>query len=709
MPTSPDTSHPLDGIFRPRSVTVIGASRRPGSIGRALFDKLLRADFNGPVYPVHPQAAYVGGVKAYPSLHDVPGPVDLAVIVVPRAQVLAAAQQCGEKGVKGVIVITAGFKEIGPEGAALEQELLAIVRRYNMRMIGPNCMGVICTDPDIRLDATFAGTYPERGNIAFASQSGALGVTILDYAASLNLGVAMFASIGNKADISGNDLLEYWKDDPSIGVILMYLESFGRPGKFVQLAREVTRSKPIIVVKSGRTASGARAVSSHTGALTGSDAAFDALFAQCGVLRANSIEEMFDFAMGLANQPLPAGNRVAIITNAGGPAIMATDACENLGLRLASLSAPTQARLREKLLPEASVRNPVDLLPAANEQDFTFALEQVLQEDEVDAAIVIFVPPLVTGVYEVTRGIAQVASRFNKPVVGCLMGMRGVASGFEELKRNRIPAFPFPESAVRCLAAMAHYAHWRQRPITMPLRFAVDHAAVQQVVQQAQREQRGHLHDSEAFRVLAAYGIPTAGVALCRDWETVQQAALQLGYPVVLKLSSREVLHKTEVKGVRLNLRSRDELAAAFLDLQAQVSALGLAKEQTRFLVQRMLSGGREVLFGLHAMPTFGAVLAFGLGGLYVEALKDIVLRAVPLSVEDAQAMVQGIRGAAILQGVRGEAPVAFDKLVEVLLRLSQLAGDFPAIVEMDINPFLAFPEAEKCAAVDVRMRIQRD
>lgn len=709
MSKTPDIPRTLDGIFKPRSVAVIGASRRLGAIGRALFDKLLRADFNGPVYPVHPRAEYVGGVKAYPTLHEVPGPVDLAVIVVPRPEVFAAARQCGEKGVKGLIVITAGFKEIGPEGAAQEQELLAIVRRYGMRMIGPNCMGVICTDPGIRLDATFAGTYPERGNIAFASQSGALGVTILDYAASLNLGVSMFASIGNKADISGNDLLEYWRDDDSINVILMYLESFGRPSKFVQLAREVTRTKPIVVVKAGRTESGARAVSSHTGAITGSDAAFDALFAQCCVLRANSIEEMFDFAMGLANQPLPAGNRVAIITNAGGPAIMATDACENLGLRLASLSAATQARLREKLLPEASVRNPVDLLPAAGEQDFTFALEQVLREEEVDAALVIFVPPLVTGVFEVTRGIAQVAGSFNKPVVGCLMGMRGVATGFAELKRNRIPAFPFPESAVRCLAAMARYASWRRSPVTVAPRFPVKQVAVQEIVQQARSERREHLHDSEAFRVLQAYGIPAAGVAPCRDWEAVQQAALQLGYPVVLKLSSSEVLHKTEVKGVRLNLRTRDELAAAFLDLQAQVSALGLAKEQTRFLVQRMLTGGREVLFGIHAVPNFGAVLAFGLGGIYVEALKDIILRAVPLSVEDAQAMVQGIRGAAILQGVRGEAPVAFAQLSEVLLRLSQLAEDFPELAEMDINPFLAFPEAEKCAAVDVRMRIKLD
>ncbi|MGH7455996.1 MAG: acetate--CoA ligase family protein, partial [bacterium] len=353
----------LDVIFKPQSVAVIGASTRPGSLGRNLFDKMLAADFNGPIYPVHPTAKYVHSVKAYPTILEVPGPVDLAVIVVPREQVLQTVQQCAQKGVKGMIVITAGFKETGPEGAAREKALLEIVKAHNIRMVGPNCMGVICTDPEVRLDATFAGAYPPTGKIAFASQSGALGVTILDYAGSLNLGVSMFVSLGNKADISGNDLLEYWMDDPSVNVILMYLESFGNPRKFVQLAREVSRRKPIVMVKSGRSEAGARAVSSHTGAIAGADLAFDALFAQSGVLRANTIEEMFDFAMGLANQPLPKGDRVAIVTNAGGPAIMATDACESLGLRLAQFSPALQQRLRERLLPEASVANPVDLLP----------------------------------------------------------------------------------------------------------------------------------------------------------------------------------------------------------------------------------------------------------------------------------------------------------------------------------------------------------
>ncbi|MGH7595748.1 MAG: acetate--CoA ligase family protein, partial [bacterium] len=430
----------LDVIFKPHSVAVIGASTRAGSLGRNLFDKMLAADFNGPIYPVHPTAQYVHSVKAYPTILEVPGPVDLAVIVVPREQVLQTVQQCAQKGVKGMIVITAGFKETGTEGAAREKALLEIVKAHNIRMVGPNCMGVICTDPDVRLDATFAGAYPPAGKIAFASQSGALGVTILDYAGSLNLGVSMFVSLGNKADISGNDLLEYWRDDPAVHVILMYLESFGNPRKFVQLAREVSRRKPIVMVKSGRSEAGARAVSSHTGAIAGADVAFDALFAQSGVLRANTIEEMFDFAMGFASQPLPKGDRVAIVTNAGGPAIMATDACESLGLRLAQFSPALQQRLRARLLPEASVANPVDLLPAANEDDYQFTLEQILQDDGVDAIIAISVPPISADAIKVARRISAVAEKSDKTVLGCFMGIKGLAAAAAELQKQAVPA-----------------------------------------------------------------------------------------------------------------------------------------------------------------------------------------------------------------------------------------------------------------------------
>jgi acetyltransferase len=697
---------PLDVIFKPQSVAVIGASTRAGSLGRNLFDKMLAADFNGPIYPVHPAAKFVHSVKAYPSILEVPGQVDLAVIIVPRDQVLSAAQQCAQKGVKGLVVITAGFKETGAEGLAREKALLEIVKSHHMRMVGPNCMGVICTDPQIRLDATFAGTYPPAGKVAFASQSGALGVTILDYAGSLNLGVSMFVSLGNKTDISGNDLLEYWMDDPSVNVILMYLESFGNPRKFVQLGREVSRRKPIVMVKSGRTEAGARAVSSHTGAIAGTDLAYDALFTQCGVLRANTIEEMFDFAMGFANQPLPRGDRVAIVTNAGGPAIMATDACENLGLRLAQLNPTIQQRLREKLLPEASVANPIDLLPAANEDDYQFTLEQILPDENVDAAIVISVPPISADAIKVAQRISTVAAKFDKTVLGCFMGVKGLATAAEELQKQTIPAFSFPESAARALAAMARYAKWKERKTSDFPVFAVQREIAAEIIDAARKSGREQLADWEAFQILSAYGIPTVRHQICRNLDEILDAAQQLGYPVVLKVSSAEVIHKSDIGGVQLDLRNASDLGSAFHKLARQLQGAGIHQESMRYLVQRMIEGGREVLLGINSAPTFGSLIAFGLGGIYVEALKDIALRVTPLTREDAQDMVQSIRGLAILQGVRGEKPAALEKLYEIILRLSQLAQDFPEIVEMDINPFLLFSEAEKCAAADVRIRV---
>ncbi len=696
----------LDVIFKPHSIAVIGASTRPGSLGRNLFDKMLAADFNGPIYPVHPTAKYIHSVKAYPTILDVPGAVDLAVIVVPRDQVLPTAQQCAQKGVKGLIVITAGFKETGPEGAAREKALLEIVERHNMRMVGPNCMGVMCTDPQIRLDATFAGAYPPAGKVAFASQSGALGVTILDYASSLHLGVSMFVSLGNKTDASGNDLLEYWQDDENIGVILMYLESFGDPRRFVQLAREVSRRKPIVMVKSGRTEGGARAVSSHTGAIAGTDLAYDALFTQCGVLRANTIEEMFDFAMGLANQPLPRGDRVAIITNAGGPAIMATDACENLGLRLAQFSAATQKRLRERLLPEASVANPVDLLPAANADDYQFTLEQILQDNGVDAVIVISVPPISADAIKVARRISTVAGQSDKTVLGCFMGVKGLATAAEELQKQTMPAFAFPESAARALAAMVRYAKWKERKTERFPAFAVQREIVAEIIKAAQKSGRAQLVDGEAFQMLAAYGIPAVRYQICRHLDEVLTAAQQLGYPVALKISSPEVIHKSDIGGVQLNLRNESDLGLAFHKLTIQLQTHNIPPEKIRYLAQRMISGGREVLLGINSVPSFGSIIAFGLGGIYVEALKDVALRVTPLTREDARDMVQSIRGLAILQGVRGEQSVAFERLYEIILRLSQLAQNFPEIVEMDVNPFLLFAEEEKCAAVDVRIRI---
>ena len=497
----------LDAIFRPRSVAVIGASNRAGKVGGEIFLKLLHFGFRGPVYPVNLKSPYVHSVKAYPSIAEVPERVDLAILVVPARHVLRSVRECAAHGVKGIVVITSGFKEVGTEeGKRLEREIVGIVREHGMRMIGPNCMGVINTEEGVRLDATFAPALPIEGRVGFISQSGALGVTILDYANRLNLGVAMFASVGNKADVSGNDFLEYWMDDEKISVVLMYMESFGNPRKFTRLATEVSRRKPIVVVKSGRTAGGARAASSHTGSLAGLDHAFDALFHRCGVIRANSIEEMFDFAMAFANQPIPKGDRVAIVTNAGGPGIIATDALEALGLSLARFSPETRRRLESVVEEIASVENPVDTTAMGDEQTFARALSVVLDDEGVDAAIAIFVPPIYTDPGRVAAEISEVSAGREKTVLGCLMGTKGVAAGIRTLQRHKIPAFPFPESAVRALHAMIRYRRWLERDPGKIVSFPVDREGVARIFARTRAAGRDCAFENRMGRAAGRHG-----------------------------------------------------------------------------------------------------------------------------------------------------------------------------------------------------------
>src|SRR5688572_12739223 len=500
----------LDAVFRPRSIAVIGASRTPGTVGYEIVHNLLESGFTGAVYPVNSAATAVHSIPAYASIDDVPGDVDLAVIAVPKEHVIAVADACGRRGVRALIVITAGFKEVGGAGLARERELIALVHRYGMRMIGPNCLGVVSTAGDVRMNATFAPIMPPPGPVSFMSQSGAMGVTILDYAAEYGIGIHHFVSVGNKPDVSGNDLIEYWADDPATRVILMYLENFGNPRKFTRIARQVTRSKPIIAVKAGRTAAGARAASSHTGALAGVDSATDALLAQCGVIRVDTVEELFDLAMAFGHLPVPRGNRVAVVTNAGGPGIIITDACEALGLSVAELSADTQARLRQHLPEEASVRNPVDMIATATPESYRLALEAVLADSNVDAAIAAFVPPLRVRQQDVARSIVDAHVVFpEKPMLAVLMGRAGLPEGRAELSEAGIPAYIFPESAARALAAMYRHRRWLERPAGVERRFAVDADRAGAILQRAHADGGGYLPRDDVLAVLAAYGIAT--------------------------------------------------------------------------------------------------------------------------------------------------------------------------------------------------------
>ena len=674
------------------------------TIGHQIFGNLLRYGFTGAVYPVNPNATSIHSVRAYPDIGAVPERVDLAVVVVPTDRVLAVAEACGQAGVRGLVVISAGFKEVGGAGVARERELVAIVQRYGMRMVGPNCMGVLNGDPAVSMNATFAPVMPPFGRAGFVSQSGALGVSVLDYAKEYGVGIAQFVSVGNKPDVSGNDVLLQWEDDPAIGVILMYVESFGNPRKFLEIASRITKHKPIIVVKSGRSRVGARAASSHTGALAASDAAVDALLAQAGVLRAASIEEMFDMAMAFVGQPLPRSRRTAVLTNSGGPGILAADALEANGLDLVELEPATVAKLKPLFPAEASIRNPLDMVASATADNYRTALDAILADGNVDSALAIFVPPLGVRQEDVAEAIVAVAARHAaKPVLAVLMGRQGLPQGRAELHRAGIPAYIFPESAARGLAALRRHREWVARPVMAPPTLVVDADQASRLIARARAEGRSRLSEPEALALLAAYGIPVARFAFARTPEEAAQVAAQMGAAVAVKVVAADVVHKTDVGGVRLELTTPVEVAAAaaeVLDAGRRVGRGGAQPEGV--LVQEMVHGGRETIVGLSRAPGFGSLVMFGLGGVFVEALRDVVFRIAPIHALDAHDMLRGIRGTAMLEGFRGAPPADFGALADVLLRVSQLAADHPEIAELDVNPLLAFPDGVR--AVDARV-----
>jgi acetyl coenzyme A synthetase (ADP forming)-like protein len=699
----------LDPLFRPRSVAVIGASRRRGTIGGELFHNLIAHEFSGAVYPVNPGASVVQSVRAYASVAEIPDPVDLAIIAVPRDAVLAAVEECGAKGVKAVVVISAGFAEVGPAGKLLQDELVGMARRHGMRLVGPNCMGVINTDAAVSLDATFASVWPPPAEVAFSSQSGALGVAILDYARELGIGVHHFISVGNKADVSGNDLLEYWENDPETRVILLYLESLGRPGRFLQIARRVARHKPIVVVKSGRTEAGARAASSHTGSLAGLDVAVDALFGQAGVIRTDTIEELFDLAMLLLNQPVPSGPRVAILTNAGGPGIMATDACESHGLTLPPLSPTTEEALRAILPPEASVRNPVDMIASASAATYNKALRLLLADDAIDAVLVLFVPPIVTEAVAVADAIRRAAIGARKPVLTCFMGIHGFPAAIAPLREGRFPSYAFPEAAAIALARAARYGRWLARPegVVPELADISGGVATALLARAGVGGAEGRwLEASETRAVLASYGIATPRASLATAATEAAQVGREIGFPVALKLASRTITHKTEFGGVLLGLEDEAAVAAGFETLRARLCAVGREGEMDGVLVQAMAPRGVETFVGMTQDPKFGPLLGFGIGGVNVEVWRDVAFRVHPLTDVDAREMLDQIRAVKLLDGFRGGPAADREALAQILLRVSRMVGDLPQIQELDINPLIALEPGKGALAVDARIRV---
>lgn len=697
----------LDPVFHPRSVAVIGASRRPGSIGHEIFRNLLNGGFAGVVYPVNPSARAIAAVRAYPSVSAIPEPVDLAVIVVPAAAVLEAAQDCLDSGVRGLVVISAGFAETSPEGRERQNELLRRCRERGVRLIGPNCMGILARTPESTMNATFAPSLPPLGKVAAASQSGALGIAILQEARRLGIGISSFISMGNKADVSSNDLLECWEDDPATEVILLYLESFGNPRRFGRVARRIGARKPIIAVKGGRASAGQRAAASHTAALAGSEVAVEALFRQAGVIRCDTLEELFDVTTLLANQPLPEGNRIGIITNAGGLGILCADACESNGLEIPELSDETKTALRAILPAEASVSNPVDMLAAGSPQSYGEALRCVLKDPGIDAAIVLFIPPLVTHAQDVAAAlVAAVDPAPTKPVLTCFVGVQGVSDTLRGA--TSIPSYAFPEGAARALGHAARRAAWLRRPAGhLPAMGELDRLTARRIVDAAlAREERPWLRADENRALLSAYGIALPREISVNSPEQAAEAAVEIGAPVAVKLRSSTLTHKTDVGGVHLNLRSPESAAAAYQSIATSLAERGLSDAMEGALVQEMVAGGVECLVGVVADPVFGPLIAFGLGGVAAEVLGDVAFRLHPLTDIDATELIESTKAARFLRGLRGEAPADVEALRGLLLRVSQLIEDVPEIAELDLNPVLVRPRG--ALALDARIRLRR-
>lgn len=683
----------LRPFFAPAGVAVIGASKRRGSIGGELFRNILAADFAGAAYPVNRDGEAVAGVRAYRTIEEIPDPIDLAVICLPGSRVLDAAEEALRKGVPALCVISAGFAEMGSEGAERQEKLLALVRAHGARLVGPNCLGIAV--PALGLNATFAPRALPPGRIAFSSQSGALGLALLEKASERGLGFSAFVSIGNKADVSSNDLLEWWEEDEGTDVVLLYLESFGNPQKFARVAGRLARRKPILALKAGTSHAGARAASSHTAALAGSDAAVEALFRSAGVLRARSLEELVDVATLLSSQPLPSGRRVAVMTNAGGLGILCADACDAAGLELPELAGETRQALAAMLPAEASLANPVDLLGSATGETYAQALPHVLRDPGIDAVIALFVPPVVAGADEVASAMREAVEReaSEKPVLAVVVSADGTPQTLREAD-SPIAAFAYPESAARALGFAARRAEWLRRPTgTVPTIDGIDRATARRLVDTALAASDDVWLDAAAARtLLTAYGVPLVPEQVAADAAGAVEAARALGRPVVLKTAAAGV-HKTESGGVALNLETDDEIRAAAERIGGPL------------LVQPMISGGTELLTGIVQDPVFGPLVAFGPGGVLAELIGGAGFRIAPLTDRDADELVQGGKAGQLVRGFRGAAAADATALVTLVHRLSQLAVDLPEVAELDLNPIIALPSG--CVAVDARIRLR--
>ena len=697
----------LDKIMKPKSIAVVGASTKEHTIGSDIMKRLQEYKFTGKIYPVNPKGGIIEGLQAYTNVNEIPGEVDLAIIVVNAKFVLDTIDQCHTKGIKGLCIITAGFKETGKEGAELEKQLAEKVRSYGMRCVGPNCLGVVNTHPDVRMDGCFAESLPERGNIGFVSQSGALGGGILNILKDLNLGFAQFISIGNQADVNAETALEYWENEEDVQQILLYMESIQNPANFRKLATRISKKKPILALKAGRSAAGASAASSHTGSLAGADKAANALLAQSGVIREYSLKNLFSTAKVFANCPIPNGNRVAIITNSGGPGIMATDAICEYGMEMAKISDKTKETLRSFLPSAASVKNPIDMIASAPIEHYKQTLETVIADENVDMIMVIYLPFLGLKDIDVAKAVMEIKAKYpHKPVIGVFMTKSEFFTALSDMNVN-MPFFMYAEEAAEGFMRLDQQRKWVNRPAGNIPCYDVDRAKAEAIMKGSLADGRAQLTTLESIDLLAAYGIRACKYGLATNEEEVVALGNSIGYPVVMKMTSKTTSHKTDVGGVRVNIQSEKQLRAEYQDLIAKLTEKGLIDGLEGVIIQEMVKGNREMVCGIATDPQYGPMMMFGLGGVFIETMKDVTFRIAPLTDIDAEEMIKSVKAYGLLKGARGTTPAQMEQIQETLLRLSQLVHDYPFIDELDINPLLISEKTGEGIAVDGRIKVR--
>ena len=700
----------LDKLLHPDSVAIIGASPDKKKVGYAALRNMVQSGFKGRLYAVNPKAEQYGeieGVKVYASINDINDQIDLAVVCIPPRFIPPLMEDLGKKEVKYAAVITAGFKETGEEGAKLEKKLVEIAKKYGLRIVGPNILGVI--DTSAPMNASFAERSPIKGEVAFLSQSGALLTGILDWSCAEGIGYSSFVSLGNKADLDETDFIEALAEDENTLAILAYLESISRGTDFIRVCSKVTRKKPVIIIKSGKSEAGAKAASSHTGSMTGADTTYDVAFEKSGVIRAEDAQELFDMAFAFSFMPIPKGNRVVIITNAGGPGILATDAAEKYGLGLATLSEEFKDKLREFLPPAANFNNPIDALGTAQAEDYGRILEMALLDDGVDSVIVILTPQAMTEGQETAEKIIEIREKYpQKPIVTVFIGGEILGPSIYQLKKNKIPCFPLPERGVRAMAVLAQYNEIRNRPADDKIpELKRDKTKVQEILEQVRSEQRKNLLGTEAIEVAKAYGIYTPETKLARSAEQAAKLAEEIGFPVVMKITSPDIVHKTDIGGVRLNVKSKEEAAEVFEEIIANAKQHHPESKILAVDVQKMEKVGKELIVGSMKDPQFGSLVMVGLGGVYTNFFKDVAFGLAPLTELEATKILKRTKTYTLLKGVRGEPPSDIKAVVDTLVRVSLLVHDFPQIKELDVNPFFVYEDGEGVSALDVKITIE--